>query len=102
MHPYKTKAFGGRATASKRYADGGVAEHAYQRGIRKTDWYKEFEAAEGNPKLNDPDYDYRAAWKAGSRPETRDAGDGRLHWSSKFKGDNHPNRYVDGVDTKAD
>jgi hypothetical protein len=75
-------------------------EDAFQRGIRDTDWHREFTAKFGEPNLNDPNYDYRAAWKAGARPTVRDPGDGLLHWPSQFKGENHPNRYVDGVDTK--
>jgi len=29
----------------------------------------------------------------------RDPGDQLLHWPSLFKGANHPNRFVNGVDT---
>lgn len=75
-------------------------EDAFQKGIRGTDWHREFTAKHGEPNLDDPNYDYRKAWKAGARPTVRDPGDGMLHWPSQFKGDNHPNRYVDGVDTK--
>jgi hypothetical protein len=77
-----------------------ASEDAFQTGIRQTPWFKEFKEKHGEePNLDDPNYDYRAAWRAGSRPEVRDPGDGMLHWSSQFKGENHPNRYVDGVDT---
>lgn len=53
----------------------------------------------------DPDnplhmYDYRAAYRAGDRPEV-DPGDGLYHWPSTWKSDSHPNRFVQGVDTKA-
>jgi hypothetical protein len=78
---------------------GAMREQMFQEGIRDTDWYKEFVAKHGEPNLNDPNYDYRAAWDAGVRPNVRDPGDNMLHWSSQFKGPNHPNRYVDGVDT---
>ena len=50
-------------------------------------------------KLNsDPDdprhhYDYRAAFKAGVKPD--EAG----HWPSRFKTPDHPNRFIDGVNT---
>lgn len=77
-----------------------VDEEAFQRGIRATPWFREFTAKHGEPNLDDPNYDYRAAWKAGARPDVRDPGDKMLHWPSQFKGENHPNRYVDGVDTK--
>jgi hypothetical protein len=76
-------------------------EDAFQRGIRATPWFSEFKKKYGEePDLDTRDYDYRAAWKAGTRPTVRDPGDGLLHWDSRFKGDNHPNRYVNGIDTK--
>jgi hypothetical protein len=69
-------------------------------GIRDTQWWHEFVQKWGEePNLSDPDYDYRGAWAAGARPDVRDPGDGMLHWSSEFKGENHPNRYVNGIDT---
>jgi hypothetical protein len=51
----------------------------------------------------DPDhpahkYDYRAAYRAGVEPTK--GKDGKFHWPSRFKADDHPNRYVEGVDTK--
>lgn len=75
-------------------------EGSFQSGIRATPWFGEFKQKHGEePNLNDPNYDYRAAWKAGARPDVRDAGDGLLHWPSQFKGPNHPNRFVGGMDT---
>jgi hypothetical protein len=74
-------------------------EGGFQAGIRDTPWYQEFAAKHGAPNLEDPNYDYRRAWAAGARPTVRDPGDGELHWPSTFKGENHPNRYVGGVDT---
>jgi len=44
-------------------------------------------------------YNYDAAYKAGARP-VLDSTDGLYHWDSKFKADDHPNRYVGGMDTK--
>ena len=49
----------------------------------------------------DPDdprhhYDYRAAFRAGAKPDK----DG--HWPSKYKTPDHPNRFIDGVDTISD
>jgi hypothetical protein len=93
----------------QRFAEGGVVEHAYQRGIRRTEWHKEFKEDHGeSPDLATKDYDYRKAWRSGARPDVRDdtdvsprTGKGRLHWPSEFKGDDHPNRFVNGVDTKA-
>lgn len=78
-------------------------EGAFQEGIRQTPWYKEFKGHFGeDPNLETPDYDYRRAWQEGARPTVRDPGDGTLHWPSKFKGDNHPNRFIDGIDTRED
>jgi hypothetical protein len=75
-------------------------EDKFQAGIRATPWFSEFQAKHGEePDLNTPIYDYRSAWAAGSRPDVRDPGDQMLHWSSQFKGANHPNRYVNGIDT---
>lgn len=47
----------------------------------------------------DPDnplhlYDYRAAYREGYGPDPSDG-----HWPSQFKHPNHPNRFVDGIDT---
>ena len=75
-------------------------EGNFQAGVRATPWFSEYQNKYSEePNLNTPDYDYRAAWKAGARPEVRDPGDSLLHWPSQFKGQSHPNRYVNGVDT---
>ena len=45
-------------------------EGHFQTGIRATPWFSEFKQKYGEePNLNDPDYDYRAAWRAGARPD---------------------------------
>ena len=65
-------------------------------------WYADWAARAGiNPDPDNPEhqYDYRAAWKAGAEPQI-DPTDQRYHWPSEFKADDHPNRVVDGVDTK--
>ena len=75
-------------------------EGAFQAGIRDTPWFTEFKQRFGEePNLSDPNYDYRRAWAAGARPTVRDPGDQLLHWPSTFKGANHPNRFVNGIDT---
>ena len=53
-----------------------------------------------NPNPDDPKhkYDYRAAFTNNSTPGI-DPSDGLYHWSSEFKDGDHPNRYVNGVDT---
>lgn len=75
-------------------------EGSFQRGIRDTPWFSEFVQRFGEePNLNDQNYDYRRAWAAGARPNVRDPGDQLLHWPSQFKGPDHPNRFVNGIDT---
>ena len=64
------------------------------------DWYAPRAEKAGISK--DPDdplhkYDYRAAYSAGAEPEV--GPDGLYHWPSEFKAPDHPNRYVEGVDT---
>jgi len=77
-----------------------MEDEPFQAGIRATPWFGEFVQKYGEePDLNTPDYDYRRAWAAGARPDVRDPGDRLLHWPSEFKGANHPNRFVNGVDT---
>jgi len=48
-----------------------------------------------NPNPDDPKhyYDYRAAYLAGASPDKQG------HWPSKFKLPEHPNRFVNGIDT---
>ncbi len=48
---------------------------------------------------SDPDnpkhcYDYRSAWKTGAVPDSTG------HWPSRFKTLDHPNRFVNGIDTR--
>ena len=60
------------------------------------DWYAEWVSKLNlNPNPDDPRhyYDYRAASKSGATPD--ESG----HWPSEFKLLNHPNRFVNGVDT---
>lgn len=65
-------------------------------------WYGSWARKSGlSPNPDDPKhkYDYRAAYKSGAKPEV-DPGDGQYHWPSEFKADDHPSRFIDGVDTK--
>lgn len=65
-------------------------------------WYRGWAQKAGlDPNPDNPEhrYDYRAAFRAGAEPAI-DPSDGRYHWPSRFKADDHPNRFVDGVDTK--
>ncbi|MCP4262827.1 MAG: hypothetical protein GY774_35760, partial [Planctomycetes bacterium] len=65
-------------------------------------WYKNWANISGiDPNPDNPlhKYDYRSAYRAEANPQI-DPGDGLYHWPSEFKFDDHPNRFVDGVDTK--
>jgi hypothetical protein len=65
-------------------------------------WYAEWAKKAGlDPDPDNPlhKYDYRAAYRAGAVPEI-DPSDKRYHWPSEFKADDHPNRFIKGVDTK--
>lgn len=65
-------------------------------------WYSGWAKKAGidpNPDNPEHKYDYRAAFKAGAVPAISKE-DGRYHWPSQFKADDHPNRFVGGKDTK--
>jgi hypothetical protein len=60
-----------------------MEEAAFQSWIKELPWWKEFTAEYGEePDLNAGDYDYRAAWKAGVKPERDEYDGGRYHWPS--------------------
>ncbi len=59
-------------------------------------WYQGQAARAGidpNPDNPEHHYDYRAAYRAGVTPEI-DPEDGRYHWDSRFKADDHPRRFL--------
>lgn len=78
-------------------------EEQFQAWIRATPWFQEFKSQyKEEPDLNTRDYDYRAAWKAGIKPE-RDPYDGnRYHWPSSLptgqmlKAPDHPTAWKEG------
>jgi hypothetical protein len=60
-------------------------------------WYAFHAKKQGlSPDPDDPQhfYDYRAAHKAGAKPDRSG------HWPSEFKREGHPNLVIDGVDTR--
>jgi len=85
-------------------------EEEFQKGIRATDWYNEYiqqygEGPDLRPMSDDPrkgpNYDYRAAWARGVRPNYRDPNDGQLHWASSaggqmLKSESHPTFWKEG------
>ncbi|MDO8945520.1 MAG: hypothetical protein Q7U75_20215, partial [Desulfobacterales bacterium] len=67
------------------------------------DWYGRWSTIAGidqNPDAPEHKYDYRSAYKVDAKPEF-DEPSGEYHWPSAFKADDHPNRYIDNVDTKS-
>lgn len=77
-------------------------ESQFQAGIKATPWYSEFQQQYGEPpNLNDPDYDYRAAWSAGLRPERYAPDGGAYHWPSSLpngqmlKSEAHPTAWME-------
>jgi hypothetical protein len=74
-----------------------LEEEQFQKWIRNTEWFKEFQREFGEPPdLNTPDYDYRAAWRAGIQPERDPYDKNRYHWPSSdpsgkmLKSEEHP------------
>ncbi len=72
-------------------------EKQFQSWIRSTDWFKEFfNEYKEEPDLNTTDYDYRAAWKGGIKPERDPHDKNRYHWPSSLpdgsmlKSEQHP------------
>lgn len=66
------------------------------------DWYQKWSKITGidsNPDDPRHKYDYRAAFLANAIPEISPEDD-KYHWDSRFKEDDHPNRFVGGIDTK--
>jgi len=58
-------------------------EAEFQKGIKETDWFKEYKKEYGEePDLNITEYDYRKAWKAGVRPERDPYDKNKYHWGS--------------------
>jgi hypothetical protein len=65
-------------------------ELKFQLWIRQLPWFKEYMQTYGEePDLNDKNYDYRSAYKAGIAPQINKY-DNRYHWSSEFKSTEHP------------
>jgi hypothetical protein len=65
-------------------------------------WYAGWARRTGldpNPDAPEHKYDYRGAYAAGAMPSI-DKEDGYYHWPSEFKHDDHPNRFINGMDTK--
>lgn len=76
-------------------------QHDLQFGDGYRQWREQFTTKHGGPPvLDDPDYDYRAAWKAGIRPAPYKHDGGAYHWASSaegkmLKGENHPTAWME-------
>lgn len=77
-------------------------EKSFQSGIRGTKWYKQFVDKYGEPPdLDSKDYNYRAAWKAGIRPQDYEHDAEMQHWASttgkgeSLKATNHPTAWME-------
>lgn len=77
-------------------------EMAFQQWVRALPWFGEFKQQYGEePNLSDPDYDYRAAWKAGLTPQRYAPDGGKYHWpsaspdGSMLKSKNHPTAWME-------
>lgn len=77
-------------------------EKKFQRDIKSSDWYKEYIKNYGEaPNLDSKDYNYRAAWKSGAKPERYAPDDNKYHWPSttatgeSLKSLNHPTGWME-------
>ena len=61
-------------------------EQEFQKWVRDTDWFKEYKTKyKEEPNLNDPNYNYRGAWKGGAKLE-RNPTDNQYHWPDVING----------------
>lgn len=72
-------------------------EMQFQKEIKSSEWYQEYKKNYGeSPNLDSKDYNYRAAWKSGIKPERYAPDDNKYHWPSEtskgesLKAINHP------------
>jgi len=85
----------------KAYESGQIPDYGNQDEQGFQQWYQGWAKRTGidlNPDHPLHKYDYRAAYHAGVEPQISPK-DGKYHWPSQFKAWDHPNRYVDGIDT---
>lgn len=77
-------------------------EQQFRKDMTSHPWYSEFQKKFGEaPNLNDPGYNYRAAYAAGLRPERYAPDDNAYHWPSatpsgqSLKARNHPTGWME-------
>jgi hypothetical protein len=76
-------------------------EQQFQSDVRGTDWFSRFKEKFGEePNLEDKEYNYRAAWKSGARPQAIEQDD-IPHWPSvtssgeSLKARSHPSGWME-------
>jgi len=76
-------------------------EQQFQSDVRGTDWFSRFKEKYGEePNLEDKEYNYRAAWKSGARPQAIEQDD-IPHWPSvtssgeSLKARSHPSGWME-------
>ena len=76
-------------------------EQQFQSDVRGTDWFSRFKEKFGEePNLEDKEYNYRAAWKSGAKPQAIDQDD-IPHWPSvtssgeSLKARSHPSGWME-------
>lgn len=77
-------------------------EKKFQQDMKSSDWYKEYiKNYKEAPNLDTKDYNYRAAWKSGVKPERYAPDDNKYHWPSEtpkgesLKALNHPTAWME-------
>jgi hypothetical protein len=77
-------------------------EKTFQSGVRGTKWFQQFVDKYGEPPdLDSKDYNYRAAWKAGVRPQDYEHDAEMQHWASttgkgeSLKATSHPTAWME-------
>ncbi|CAB4131046.1 hypothetical protein UFOVP121_55 [uncultured Caudovirales phage] len=77
-------------------------EQQFRKDMTSHPWYSEFQKRHGEaPDLNSADYNYRAAYAAGVRPERYAPDDNAYHWPSStpgglsLKAKNHPTGWME-------
>jgi len=77
-------------------------EQQFQSDIKNTQWFKEFVQKYGEePNFDDPNYNYREAWRQGVGPNQRNLVDKMYHWADKapsgamLKSPYHPTAWME-------
>jgi hypothetical protein len=79
-----------------------MADQSFDQWFRSLPWHQEFQQRYGEPpNPNDPNYDYRAAFREGVTPQRYAPDGGAYHWPSvapsgaPLKGQNHPTAWAE-------